>query len=225
MLDRSQRRSGGTISRNPATVRVLATSEDDVVPATGSVQSVQEAEVTLPRQRLERLWRPETLEALAQAYWAYTTKLFLHMVRVVYAPDSTTVVLFSRRIPLLRFHAPQYETEEDGTGGSVTWPIDRGLLVAREGRGQGQLRIRVKALGARAGDAEATVVLVRVAVRNFYPWLRGSGAFARFGAWLYSRTQRALHVIVCNGFLRSLSRLQFPQPPVAADAEPGERSR
>jgi hypothetical protein len=225
MLDRSQRRSGGTRSPNAATVRVLANSEDDAVPATGSVQSVQEAEVTLPRQRLEQLWKPEALEALARAYWAYTTKLFLHLVRVVYAPDSTTVVLFSRRIPLLRFHAPQYETEQDGTGGSVTWPIDRGLLVAREGRGRGQLRIRVKALGEPAGDDETTVVLVRVAVRNFYPWLRGSGAFARFGAWLYSRTQRALHVVVCNGFLRSLSRLRFPEPPVAPDAAPSERSR
>lgn len=225
MLDRSQRRSSGTTSRNPATVRVLETSEDDAVPTTGSVQSVQEAEVTLPRQRLEQLWKPETLEALARAYWAYTTRLFLHLVRVVYAPDSTTVVLFSRRLPLLRFHAPQYEVEEDGSGGSVTWPIDRGLLVAREGRGRGQLRIRVRALGAPAGDGEATAVLVRVAVRNFYPWLRGSGAFARFGAWLYSRTQRALHVVVCNGFLRSLSRLEFPQPPVAPDAEPAERNR
>jgi hypothetical protein len=225
MLDRSQRRSGGAISRHHATVRVLHTSEDDAVPVTGSVQSVQEAEVTLPRRRLEQLWRPEMLEALARAYWAYTTKLFLHMVRVVYAPDSTTVVLFTKRIPLLRFHAPQYETEEDGTGGNVTWPIDRGLLVAREGRGRGHLRIRVKALAGRADDAGTTVVLVRVAVRNFYPWLRGSGSFARFGAWLYSRTQRALHVVVCNGFLRSLSRLEFPEPPVAPDATPLERSR
>jgi hypothetical protein len=225
MLDRSQRRSGATISRDRATVRVLETSEDAAVPATGSVQSVQEAEVTLPRQRMERLWRPETLEALARAYWAYTTKLFLHMVRVVYAPDSTTVVLFSKRIPLLRFRAPQYETEEDGTGGNVTWPIDRGLLVARQGRGRGQLRIRVKALAEQGSDRDTTVVLVRVAVRNFYPWLRGSGGFARFGAWLYSRTQRALHVVVCKGFLRSLSRLELPEPPVAPDATPAERSR
>ena len=54
------------------------------------------------------------------------------------------------------------------------------------------------------------MVLVRVAVRNFYPWLRGSGAFARFGAWLYAQTQLRIHVIVCNAYLRSLPRLDFP---------------
>jgi hypothetical protein len=212
MLDRAQRRSGGTISSNPATVRVLATSEGDAVPATGSVQSVQEAEVTLPRQRLEQLWKPETLEALAQAYWAYTTKLFLHLVRVVYAPDSTTVVLFSRRIPLLRFHAPQYETEEDGTGGSVTWPIDRGLLVAREGRGKGALRVSIERCDGDEEEATRGFVelIAKVEVENFYPGIRGRGRFARFGAWFYAQTQLRIHVIVCNAYLRSLPRLDFP---------------
>ena len=47
-------------------------------------------------------------------------------------------------------------------------------------------------------------------MRNFYPWLRGSGRFARFGAWLYSQTQLRIHVLVCNGFLRSLAALDLP---------------
>ena len=57
---------------------------------------------------------------------------------------------------------------------------------------------------------------VRVEVRNFYPWLRGSGRFARFGAWLYGQTQLRIHVIVCNGFLRSLARLNLPPSRVGA---------
>ncbi len=134
----------GSFASTPATVRVLTRDGDERVPETGAVQSVQEAEVTLPAHERELLWKPETLERLARAYWAYVTRLFLRLVRVVYEPDSTTVVVLSRRLPLLRFGAPSYETAEDGSGGSVTWPIERGLLVAREGRNEGQLRIRVR---------------------------------------------------------------------------------
>lgn len=222
MLFRSDRQNGG-ISRHPATVRVLDASDRETVPRTGAVQSVQEAEVILPRRRLEQLWKAETLERLARAYWAYLSKLFLSLIRIVYGPDSTTVVLLSKRIPLLRLRAPSYEVAEDGSGGSVTWPIERGLLVAAQGRDQGHLRIRVRQQPDPAGDPECERLLVRVAIRNFYPWLRGSGRFSRFGAWLYARTQLTLHVIVCNGFLRSLSRLEFPEPPRPADAG-GEES-
>ena len=53
-------------------------------------------------------------------------------------------------------------------------------------------------------------MLVRLEVRNFYPWLRGSGRFARFGAWLYGQTQLRIHRLVCNAFLRSLGRRLTP---------------
>ena len=66
-----------------------------------------------------------------------------------YTHDSRTVTAFSL-LPLLRFGAPQYETDEGE--GRVTWPIDRGLLVAREGRGQG----RPAGLGAGAATATAS---------------------------------------------------------------------
>lgn len=210
------------VARRPATVTVLDADAAETVPATGAVQSVQEAEVTLPTRRLRVLWKTETLERLALAYWAYVSKLFLRALRVVYEPDGTTVCLITRRIPLLRLRPPDYETEPDGSGGSVQWPIERGLLVAAEGRDQGHLRIRVRQLSDP--DPGCEKVHVRVAVRNFYPWLRGRGRFARFGAWLYARTQLALHVVVCNGFLCSLSRLEFPEPPAAADAAPPRAS-
>lgn len=223
MLLRRNLDSSQTVSRNRATVEILPPDEDERVPTTGAVDSVQEAEVTLPTQELRQLWKAETLERLARAYWAYTMKLFGGLIRVVYAPDSTTVVLLSRRIPLLRFNAPEYEVADDGSSGRVVWPIDHGLLVSSKGRGKGQLLITVRQIEQE--DPHCDKVHVRVAVRNFYPWLRGHGRFARFGTWLYSRTQLTLHVIVCNGFLHSLARLDFPEPPIARDALPGERGR
>lgn len=213
-LNRSPTR---TIDRGPATVTILPADEQGV-PVRGSVESVQEAELTAPRGRLEELWEAETLERLARAYWSYVSRIFLRLIRVVYAADSTTVVLVSRRLPLLRFGAPAYQTREDGSGGAVCWPIDRGLLVAPEGRGRGKLRISVRQLPRPAAQPECERLHVRVAVRSFYPWIRGRGRFRRAGAWIYGRTQLAIHVVVCRGFLRSLSRLELPEPPVAPDA-------
>lgn len=213
------------ISRAAATVEILP-AEREGAPTHGSVQSVQEAEVTLPEDRREQLWKAETLEGLARAYWAYLTKILLGLVRVVYGPESTTVVLFTKRIPLLRFHAPEYETHTDGNGGSVVWPIDRGLLVAKEGEGQGSLEITVTQLPDDADTGPGCDRLhVTLAVQNFYPWLRGRGRFARLGAWVYSRTQLAVHVVLCNGFLRSLAKLEFPEPMVAPDATAEQRYR
>ena len=87
------------------------------------------------------------------------------------------------------------------------------MLVAREGRDQGGfLRIAVSRppRPELAPKPESEDLDVRLEVRNFYPWLRGSGRFARFGAWLYGQTQLRLHVLICNGFLRSLARLDLP---------------
>jgi len=192
---------------DPASVRLIHAGETERVPATGAVASVQEAEVTLPRELLDQLWSPEYLERLARSYWRYLNRVTLGLVRVVYGADYRAVVLLSRRLPLLRFQAPVYDT---GPGrGQVTWPIDRGLLVAKRGRGEGFLRIAVD-------RPREDSVGVKLEVRNFYPLLRGSGRFARFGAWLYSQTQLRIHVLVCNGFLRSLARLDLPPSRVGA---------
>jgi hypothetical protein len=209
-------RGSGAGSR-PA-VRVLSREGTERVPESGAVGSVQEAEVMLPTELLERLWRPEYLERLARGYWRFLNRISFGLIRVVYEPEARVIVLLSRRLPLLRFHAPEYETSPDS--GSVTWRIERGLLVAREGRGRGYLRILVRraADGAepveRLPNAQGRRARLRVLleVRNFYPWLRGSGRFARFGTWLYAQTQLRIHVIVCNAFLRSLARLELPEP-------------
>jgi hypothetical protein len=200
---------------NPAKVRLVRSGESERVSETGAVSSVQEAEITMARSRLDEMWKPEYLERLARSYWRWLSYVTLGLIRVVYTEDARTAVLLTRRLPLLSFHVPRYETGPEV--GCDTWPIERGLLVAREGRnGEGFLRIRVERRGGASGPADDETVDVRVEVRNFYPWLRGSGRFARFGAWLYGQTQLRIHVIVCNGFLRSLATLELPPSRVGA---------
>lgn len=192
------------------TASVELLPETNLAPVTpdGAVNSTQEARATLPERVFEQVWRTENLERLARAYWRYLSKVSLGLIRVVYAQDSRTVVLVSKRLPLLRFQAPEYETEPDA--GCVTWRIDRGLLVAREGRGQGFLRIVARKL------PEPGQLHLSVSVESFYPYIRGRGRFARLGAWLYGQTQVRIHRFVTFGFLRSLANLDLPPSRIGA---------
>jgi hypothetical protein len=194
-------------------VSIIPPRERTRVRPGGAVGSVQEAEITVERSMLERIWTVDNLELMARAYWAFLRRMSLGIIQVNYTAASRTVTAFGR-IPLLRFGAPRYETG-DGHG-QVTWPIDRGLLVARQGRGMGALRVSVERCDRDGTDDEADArldlvrLIARVEVENFYPGIRGRGRFARFGAWLYAQTQLRIHVIVCNAYLRSLPRLDFP---------------
>ena len=82
------------------------------------------------------------------------------------------------------------------------------MLVARAGRGRGYLRFDVRRLDPGPGG-EARV-RIRAVVANFYPLLRGSGRFARIGAFIYAQSQLRLHVLVTRGYLRSLERGELP---------------
>lgn len=203
----------------PAKVTVLPDPRTGPVSTAGPVRSVQEADVELRRELLTELWRPEYLERLARAYWRYLSRISLGLIRVVYESHSRTVVLVSRRIPLLRFRRPEYVT---GPGlGRVTWRIERGVLVAPGGRGQGFLQITVRRLGSENGPG-AELIRVQTEVSNFYPFLRGGGWFARVGVLVYNFTQLRIHVWVTHGFLRSLARVDLPPSPVGALAAHGE---
>ena len=193
-----------TKSREPARVKLIDSPESEWEPG-GPVTSRQEAEVTLPRSELDRIWNPEYLERLARTYWRWLSKISLGVLRVVYTPTSRRIVFLTPPLTLLRFHAPEYETEPEC--GTVTWRIDRGLLVAPPGRGKGFLRIKV----TRPADAPGDEVTAHVSseVANFYPALGGWGWFAKIGAKIYRFTQLKLHVLVTNGFLRSLARLEL----------------
>lgn len=173
----------------------------------GPLRSAQEADVSLTRTELEELWKPETLERLARAYWRFLEKRSLHALKVIYGPNDRSVVLGSKRLTLLRFRAPNFDR---GKGfGRVTWQIERGVLVAPEGRGRGFLRFDIRRLGEAADGREH--VRIRIEVANFYPMLRGSGRTARFGALFYGQTQARIHRWMTHGFLRSLAKLDLPE--------------
>jgi hypothetical protein len=200
-------------SRRRARARVTLTD----APTSGSseeegVTTRQCAEVLLPREELERRWSAEYLERLARTYWRYLSRVSLGLLRVVYTPSSREVVLLARPLVLLRFHAPEYETESDR--GSVTWRIDRGFLVAPMGRSKGFLRISVE---RRPSSSPGWVIaFVSSEVANFYPLIAGWGWFSRIGRFLYRVTQLKIHVIVTHAFLRSLANLDLAPSRVGA---------
>ena len=207
--------------RREARARVRIVDQPESKSASGGVTTRQVAEVTLPRSELDRLWTPEYLERLARTYWRFLTRVSLGVLRVLYGPDSREVVILGRPLRLLTFHAPVYEV--DPSGGTVTWRIKRGLLVAPIGRGKGFLRLAVR----RPDHPEGELATIRVSseVANFYPTIRGWGWFRRIGNFLYRFTQLWLHVTVTNAFLRSLARLDLAPSVVGAlrqDSEAGE---
>jgi hypothetical protein len=178
--------------------------------------SKQVAEVTLPREELDRVWSAEYLERLARTYWRFLTRISLGLLRVLYTEDSREVVLLTRPFVLLRFGAPRYDFDPDG--GTVTWPIERGLLVATSGRGRGYLRLSVRRRAAAEQEPEATAIVTSEVV-NFYPRIA-----AGIGRFFYNQTQLRIHVIVTNAFLRSLANLDF-EPSVVGALSPGARPR
>jgi len=187
-------------------VQLLPDPERGPVTPDGPLRSVQEAELAMDSAALEQLWRPETLERLARGYWRYLNRISLGLLRVAYSGSDRSIVLVWRRFELLRFRAPRYDT---GPGfGRVTWPIERGVLVAPNGRGCGYLSFDVRRAASQPGGEER--VRVRAVVSNFYPLLRGSGRFARIGSFIYSQTQLRVHVLVTRGYLRSLERGNLP---------------
>lgn len=223
MRERDPRRVIGRRRQARARVRIVDVPQSES-SADGSVTTVQAAEVTLPRRELERIWSPEYLERLARTYWRFLTRVSLGLLRVLYTPESREVVFLTRPFVLLRFFAPEYETREDS--GTVTWRINRGLLVAPAGRGKGYLRISVFRPKEDDGG-ELVTGRVSSEVASFFPLIRGWGWFSRMGGHLYRITQLRIHVIVTHAFLRSLARLDLAPSVVGALApkeEPEEVS-
>jgi hypothetical protein len=168
------------------------------------IGSKQVAEVTLPRSELERIWSPEYLERLARTYWRFLTRVSLGVLRVLYTPHSREVVVLRRPFVLLRFRAPEYAFHSDG--GTVTWPIDRGVLVARRGRGRGYLRLTVARGPSSEDGGHGAIAVVTSEVVNFYPMLA-----SRLGRWIYDQTQLRIHEIITHAFLRSLANLELEE--------------
>jgi hypothetical protein len=193
--------------RARAQVRIVRV-EQPTASEDGGVGSRQVAEVTLPRAELDKIWSPEYLERLARTYWSFLTRFSLGFLRVLYQEDSRDVVLLRRPFVLLRFRPPVYDIDADG--GSVTWPIDRGLLVAARGRGRGYLRLGVRREPVEEGVDEVRL-LVSSEVVSFYPVIA-----ARFSRWVYEHSQLRIHVLVTHAFLRSLANLELEPSRVGA---------
>jgi hypothetical protein len=189
--------------RARARVHILSVEQPHSAADEG-IGSKQVAEVTLPHSELERIWSPEYLERLARTYWRFLTRVSLGLLRVLYTEHSREVVALRRPFVLLRFRAPEYDFHEDG--GTVTWPIERGLLVARRGRGRGYLRLTVDRRASGGDGAQEAIAVVTSEVVNFYPMLA-----SRLGRWIYDQTQLRIHVIVTHAFLRSLANLELEE--------------
>ncbi len=95
-------------------MKIVEVPQSGYAPDGSIGSSKQAAEVTLPREELDRIWTPEYLERLARTYWRFLTRVSLGLLRVLYTEDAREVVLLTRPFVLLRFHKPEYETEPDG---------------------------------------------------------------------------------------------------------------
>jgi hypothetical protein len=191
------------VARHPRVARVTIADPEGstTMDPSGKARSVQAADLVLPAAALDEIWTPMHLERLARTYWRFLTRVTLGLVRVVYTPAERMIVVFARPFVLLRFQAPEYQM--DATRGLVRWRIERGVLVARRGRGgDGYLAIEIERRPSPEPGAACLHVTVEVA--NFYPMIA-----ATFSRPLYRWTQSFVHVLVTHAFLRSLARLDL----------------
>ena len=204
---RSHRRRG-----LPARAVIVSPRRSTVIARDRGVRSVQSAKLTLAASDLERLWTPANLENLGRTYWRFLTRATLGLIRVIYDERSRSVVLLARPLTLLRFDVPRYELSPEG--GTITWQIRDGLLVARNGRGSGWLSLDVRRLPDGDGISGRREIKIEVEVANFYPAIA-----AGFSTPVYEMTQSLIHVLVTHAFLRSLANLRLDISRIGALAE------
>jgi hypothetical protein len=180
---------------------------------TGAVYSIQTASITTPTERLDGMWSTQHLERLARSYWMYMERFSLGLVRVHYDDRGRYVCFLSKHIPLLGFSEPEYEFGE--TLGVVRWPIDRGLLISRKGRGRGYLEIEVhRRDGVGTDEQPLSRTYVELEVSGFYPTMNSGLAYH-----VYKHTQSRYHVLLAYGFIRSLARADLPSSKIGRFAE------
>jgi hypothetical protein len=197
--------------RTVATATIVELGDSTTVDAdTGAVHSVQTAEMSLTQNTLEQLWSAEQLERLARTYWRFLSRVTLGLIRVHYSAQERFVVLLGRPFKLLTFSAPEYQLTAQRS--IVRWRIERGLLVAkagRGGRGHLQIELRRQQRSDESAGSGLAKVHIEVEVENFYPAIA-----SKLSRRLYNLTQSKIHVIVTKAFLRSLTKLDFPKSKV-----------
>jgi hypothetical protein len=201
-------------------VEVIAGGHEEVAQR-GPVGSVHEAELLVEPEAVESLLAADFLKQVAVAYWRFLGRISLGLLRVRREPDHQSLVLLLTRAVLLRFRAPRYNEGPDWA--EVAWQIDRGLLVARAGRGRGSLRIRIQRGALDSQKPGEARLLMRMEVTGYHPRCRGDGRFAPLGAWIYGHTQAQIHRLVLRGFMRSLAKLEFSPKPATAPVPAEQR--
>ncbi|MBA3864782.1 MAG: hypothetical protein H0X42_00275 [Solirubrobacterales bacterium] len=195
----------------PGAILQTPTDETSLDSETGAVTSRQGAEIILPAAAIEGLWDPEHLERVARTYWITLRRFTLGLMHVDYTETERSVVLLTRRLPLLTFKAPEYEM--DRGRGIVRWRIARGLLVSGRGRdGDGYLEIDIQRRDEP--EKERVRLLISVEVANYYPALTG------LSRRIYVQTQSRIHVVACNFFLRRLVKRELAPSRVGQFAGP-----
>lgn len=185
---------------------IVTADEHTVYDGECGVRSVQEADLILPTDALDEIWNPRHLERLARTYWWWLTRATLGVVQVDYQPHGRQVKALGL-IPLLTFQEPEYEM--DGERGIVRWRIERGVLVAKQGRGgAGYLEIDIQRRPSHDYEG-SSIAHVEVEVANFYPAIAST-----ISRWVYENTQSRIHVIVTHGFLKRLARLDLAESKV-----------
>jgi hypothetical protein len=197
--------------RLPARAVIVSPRGSTVTARDGTVRSVQSAELSMPKRRLDELWTAANLENLARTYWRFLSRVTLGLIRVKYGENERSVVFLGRPVTLLRFEAPEYGLESNR--GTVRWRIRDGLLVAKAGRGCGFLALDVRR--EPGGDESSAKVRIELEVSNFYPAIAAS-----FSMPVYMATQAFVHVLVTHAFLRSLASLELAQSRVGMLAQP-----
>ena len=206
------------LARGPE-VELLARGQEET-PRTGPVRSVHEAELLVPTDAGPHLLTASLMEGVAAAYRGFLRHGSLGLLRARSEPGYETLLLLLPWPPLLRFRGPRYRGGSDWA--EVEWGIDRGLLVAREGRGRGSLRIRIQQVPRDGEEAGRARLLMRMEVAGYYPRCRGGGWFAPVGTWLYAYTQARIHRLVMRGFMRSLAGFDLSPRGIGA-AVPAKR--
>lgn len=209
-LRAAERREGITVGR--------LVNHTGLDAGTGAVYSIQTASITTPTARLDEMWSTHHLERLARSYWLYMERFSLGLVRVRYDDRGRYVCFLTRHLPLLGFSEPEYEFGE--TLGVVRWPIDRGLLISRKGRGKGYLEIEVhRRDGVGTEEQPLSRAYVELEVSGFYPTM-SSGLAHR----VYKHTQSRYHVLLAYGFMRSLARADLAPSKIGRFARAAEDS-
>jgi hypothetical protein len=195
-----------TGAANGPDVELLARGREEA-PQTGPVRSVHEAELLVPADVEPHLLTTSFIERVAAAYRGFLGRVSFGLLRTRTEPGFETLVLLVPWPPLLRFHAPRYRADSDWA--ELEWDLDRGLLVAREGRGRGSLRIRIQRVARDGEEAGRARLLMRMEVDGYYPRCRGGRWFLPVGTWLYAQTQARIHRLVMRAFMRSLGQLSL----------------